>query len=304
MTDKPASCQLSAAENQRIFEDEIIPDLLSSGQRAEQPVVVFIGGQTGAGKTAITDLVVDSLGQRGGCVNANMDFYSPYHPDYAALVTQDETTASALIRPDTEKWWINAQHHAAASGVNVVVETAMRSRTEFEELIPAFRAHGYRVEVGVLAVPSALSRLGALSRYLHELSATDGRHGRWVDPAIHDECYWGVLRAAAAIDRTDLTDTVVAFRRDASTVYANHRDPDGNWIFPPRTPAAILEERNREWTPLEQARFDRDVGQLPVARIDDRTRAEITEIKRLAEPLRPTGLVRRPPPPGPPPMER
>lgn len=278
----PGEYQLPAPENERIFREKIVPRLLSSAQPQQRPLVVFIGGQTGAGKTAVADMITHAMGRRGGYINANMDFYTPHHPDYAALLAADETTASAHVRADTEQWWVKAQRHAISQRYDVVIESALRSRAEFEDLIPAFRDGGYTVEVALMAVPEALSRLGILDRYWRDV--IDLGEGRFVDPAIHDECYQGVLRAAAAVEHDDLGDTVFAFRRSGQAVYANSRDASGTWVSPPGCVAAVQAERTRLWTAQEQAWFHKKITTLWRG-IDPVWHPELQRIRALAQPL-------------------
>jgi predicted ABC-type ATPase len=244
--------QLTEEHNERIFRDDIVPaDLAGTPQR--QPVVVFVAGQTGAGKTSVTHLVESVLARRGGAVNINLDTYKPHHPRYQRLVENDDTTAGAYTSIDGHKWMEKAEAYAIQQRYDVVMESAMRDPRDFEEPARRFRAAGYRVEVVIVAVPESLSRLGALDRYLQQIHDT-GR-GRVIDAAIHDACYRGVLRSADAIDTEQLADWVFVSRRDAHIVYANHLTADGTWHRPPATRAAVDAERNRPWTEAENHRF-------------------------------------------------
>ena len=272
---------LEPKDNERIFRTRIIPGELSAATQQQHPIVVFIGGQTGAGKTAVADMITNALGRRGGFINANMDFYTPYHPHYPRLARADEATASALVRPDTESWWVRAQEHAIRMRYDVVIETAMRSAAEFEELTGRFRRAGYQIDVAVMAVPSALSRLGVLSRYLGEVASTGV--GRYVSPQVHDECYEGVARACRAVDTQDHADSVFLFRRDTSTAYRNQCH-DGAWQAPAGTAEALEAERSRPWDDQEIAWFRGAFARAAEA-VDDAHRADLEGVARLARPL-------------------
>lgn len=58
----PAARQylLPPQEGRRIFREEIVPDLLAR-EPQEEPVVVFVAGQQGAGKSRIADMVGGEL---------------------------------------------------------------------------------------------------------------------------------------------------------------------------------------------------------------------------------------------------
>lgn len=60
--------RLPEAENQRIFRERIVPDLLASAESQETPTVVFLVGQPGAGKSKVTEMVAGVLNQSGGFV--------------------------------------------------------------------------------------------------------------------------------------------------------------------------------------------------------------------------------------------
>lgn len=261
--------QLTEEHNERIFREDIVPaELPGTSQR--DPVVVFVAGQTGAGKSSVTALVESVLARRGGAVNIDLDTYKPHHPRYQWLVDNDDATAGAYTSIDGHKWMEKAEAYAIQQRYDVVMESAMRDPRDFEEPARRFRAAGYRVEVVIVAVHESLSRLGALDRYLQQVQ--DAGSGRVVDAAIHDACYRGVLRSADAIDTERLADFVFVSRRDGHIVHANHLEPDGDWAAPAATRSAVDAERNRRWSQPEAHRFLANLqrlqqlaGQLPDA---------------------------------------
>jgi UDP-N-acetylglucosamine kinase len=275
---------LSEEANERIFRQQIVPMFLTGAPAQDHPVVVIVGGQTGAGKTAVTAMVKQALGATGGYININMDFYNPLHPGFYRWQADDENTASAKVRPDGERWWDKAQQHAIDNRCHVVLESAMRYPSEFEDIAHRFHDAGFRVEVAILAVPESLSRLGILHRYWEEVQEVE--RGRLIDPAIHDECYRGVIRGAEAIDAGGLAHTALAFRRSGEVVYANHTQPDGTWRQPPTLAAAIQNERHRPWTATETAWYTTNSGKLR-ATIDPQWHPEIDAIDAAAAPLLP-----------------
>ncbi|MFD9248124.1 zeta toxin family protein, partial [Streptomyces sp. NPDC059556] len=215
-------------------------------------------GQTGAGKTAITSLATATLTARGEPVNINLDTYKPYHPKFVELMAADDTTASAYTSIDGHKWMEKAEAFAIEQGFDIVLESAMRNPRDFEEPAERLRAAGIRVEVPVVAVHESMSRLGALDRYLQQVQAFG--QGRMIDHAIHDACYHGVVRATGQIDSDRLADAVFVVRRDATVVYSNRLDEQGEWVTPPGAPAAVMGERDRRWSEQELRVFASSTG--------------------------------------------
>ncbi|MFF2779466.1 zeta toxin family protein [Streptomyces sp. NPDC058052] len=58
-----------------LLAEVIVPQLTAVAVAQENPVVVFVAGQAGSGKTLVMDLVHAALGQRGGAVRVDRDGY-------------------------------------------------------------------------------------------------------------------------------------------------------------------------------------------------------------------------------------
>ncbi|MFF7843357.1 zeta toxin family protein [Streptomyces ossamyceticus] len=224
--------RLPLAENQRIFREQIAPVFLDGCAPQRAPVAVIVAGQTGAGKTAVTRMVKDALDRGGPSAWINMDFYNPHHPEYARWQAERPQEADALVRPDGDRWWEQAQDLALSRGYNILLESAMVTPAEYEDICRRIRSARlpegvapYRIETAFVAVPGPVSRLGVMTRYLDELQRHG--HGRLVDPDIHDAALRGVVRGAAALEREGLGDFASVLRRGGETVHMQHIAPGG-----------------------------------------------------------------------------
>ncbi|MFG3078322.1 zeta toxin family protein [Streptomyces sp. NPDC048225] len=253
--------QLPPEENRRIFREQIAPVYLDGCTPQQAPVVVIVAGQTGAGKTAVTRMVRDTLERSGQAAWINMDFYNPHHPDYARWQAQRPQEADALVRPDGDAWWEQAQQYALERGFHILLESAVVTPAEYEDICRRIRSAQlppgvapYRIETAFVAVPGPISRLGIMSRYVEELQ--ERGHGRMVDPAIHDAALAGVVRGAAAFEAEGLGDYAVVLRRNGFTV---HSQPIASGQGTPEDQltlvAAIRSEHARVQSPAEAAQF-------------------------------------------------
>ncbi|MFB6531356.1 hypothetical protein [Streptomyces sp. NPDC056399] len=84
---------------------------------------------------------------------------------------------------------------------------------------------------------------------------------------------------------------VFVVRRDATVVYSNRLDEQGEWVTTPGAPAAVMGERDRRWSEQEPRVFASSTGRtlqtietLP-AEMRDAARNELGAIADLARPL-------------------
>ncbi|KAI1808015.1 zeta toxin-domain-containing protein [Daldinia bambusicola] len=310
----PRSCSLSEEESRTIFERDILPSELSNlsaataepsngngTDRDRTPLAVLLIGQTGAGKTRAAPALKSSLTRLRGVsrlAHFVADTYKTFHPAYSTILASHPALASAATSPDARRWLAMAASHAASLRADVLLESAARHPGDFADLAQLFRASGYRVEVAVLAVPAALSRLGILARYYEKQPEAGSRGGRLplrlTPRKVHDESYAGVLEAAAFVDSSDAVDQVVVVRRDDLVAYANERiktvgdgDGDGDgygWRQAPRTAEVVCMERERPLTAGERAAAEGSLQRLWKMNVPG-LESQLVEIERMLEPL-------------------
>ncbi|MFI0220356.1 zeta toxin family protein [Streptomyces lydicus] len=139
-----------------------MPRWTKRAPRQEGPVVVFVAGQPGSGKTRMADLVEAVIERRGGAVRISSDLYKPADPRYAAFLAEDVRTAGARVRRETRSWQEGVEAHVLTHGHDAVVEAALSDPEKFRAKATAFRDAGFRVQVMALAVHEAVSQLSVL----------------------------------------------------------------------------------------------------------------------------------------------
>lgn len=277
---------LSEEDSRRVFLESIVAKELGGASPVDQPTVLFVAGQPGAGKTRTTQAVVDTLASRGGSVVVNSDYYKPHHPRYRRLLEEDDRTAAPYTSLDGRRWMAQAEEWLIQRRMNVVIETTMRDPGDFAEPARMFRDAGYRAEAAILAVPEAQSRLGIVSRYHEQVTAAG--HGRLTETANHDASYIGVLAAARAIDEGGLVDAVAVYRRGNVLLHENSGDDRTGWRHPAEAAATTAQERGRPFTQHEGQAFLTEVRRLHLA-MGGSWRPALQEITELARPLIPPG---------------
>jgi hypothetical protein len=210
------------------------------------------------------------------------DLYKPYHPDYDELLATDPENASPLTSPDARRWITMSTEHLTAQRADVLLESAGRDRADFADIAAHFHNNGYRVEVTMMAVNEAHSRLGIVHRYHDQVRDTGT--GRLTARQTHDAAYAGMLDAADFIDHSDAVDVVTVVRRGQHVLYANERDDNGRWQQPPATAEAIEAERARRWTAEETKQFADTVTRL-AQEMGPRWQSDLADITQRAGPL-------------------
>ncbi|MYS86457.1 hypothetical protein GTZ85_41145 [Streptomyces sp. SID5474] len=279
--------RLSAKEHRWIFDELLLEDLGEITPQS-QPVVVYVMGQPGAGKTRASHLVHRAMRHRRPTSISAEDFKGA-HPDYLQLLAEHPRTAGERVRADYRSWRDQAMAHVRAHRGDMVVEIAPGSAEAFLADVAADRRAGYRVDLVVLAVRAADSRQGTAARYAR--ASTSGP-ARFTTVAGHDRCLRAVLESLHAAEQGSMVDSVTVMRRDHTAVYRNERGPDGRWARAGDAAWALLAEQRRPYTPGEAARF------LAVHRwltaVLPQHRSEPADIARLAAPLMPAATRPRP----------
>jgi hypothetical protein len=281
---------LSNAESLRILEQQIIPEELGQLQGAgvdnvsRQPLAVFVVGQTGAGKTRAAPAIKEAMRACrpwGEPAHFIADTYKTYHPGYSRLVAERPTLASPATGPDARRWLAMAVSHAVERRADLLVESACRHPRDFADLARTARDGGYRVEVVIMAVPAALSRLGVLARFHERLpEAASGNLPRRLTPRkVHDDAYAGLLDAATFVDESTAVDQVVLVRRGNMMVFSDRR-VDGEWEKGGGAAHALRVERARSLPEREKAIADHDLGKLRERDVPDLL-PELDEIEAL-----------------------
>ncbi|KAI0840531.1 zeta toxin-domain-containing protein [Hypoxylon sp. FL0890] len=299
MDPNPQPYMLSEDESRAIFEQDILPAELGGLEHpvsahgddgtSRTPLAVLLIGQTGAGKTRTAPTIKEAIIRLRGAANFVhfvADTYKTYHPAYAPLLSTHPTLASPATSPDARRWLSMAASVAASRRADVLLESAARHPGDFAELALLFRGKGYRVEVAVLAVPAALSRLGILTRFhgkLPEAGPSGGLPIRLTPRKVHDESYAGLLSAAAFVDSGAAVDQVVVVRRDNMVAYANER-VNGTWKWGPGVAEAVRVERRRPLTLVERAAAESSLKRLREMNIPGLS-SQLEEIEELLKPL-------------------
>lgn len=279
--------RLSDADSQRIFKEEILPaefpaEGAPSPSTRSKPLAVLAVGQTGAGKTLLAPAIIKALASSPATKPAHFiaDTYKTYHPEYTRLMLSTPQHASPATGPDARKWLAMAAEEATKRKVDVVLESACRHPDDFCELAALFHKAGYRVEVVVLAVPAALSRLGILARFYDKKPEAQSRNlpVRLTPVKVHDDSYEGLMHAAKYLDESGAADQVVVVRRGNLVAYGWEKGSGAA----AEIAHAVEQERQRHLTDAEMKVALDDAQKLSM---HEDAKPQLEQVRELLKPL-------------------
>lgn len=271
------SGELSDEQLRSIFTEDVRPyvesqRLLATGGRSWPPVLVYTGGQPGAGKSRANERVSQL---RPSLVPVVGDDLRRFHPDYARLMREDPLGMPAATAQASGQWIGMAAEYLREQRADVLIEATLRSPAAMASTIAAFREAGYVVELRAVAVPGEVSRLSTVERYTGQVAASGA--GRWTPAASHDEAFEQAPRtveelvAAGAVDRFVVEDRAGAILTDMS--FFGFRDDVLRGVA--REAAEAFDQARgvdkmstaqaREWLDLAQMQ----VGRLAALRVRD-----------------------------------
>ncbi|MGW8730538.1 zeta toxin family protein [Streptomyces sp. NPDC055808] len=281
---------MSQEQHDEILASQILPTWTKGAVRQEQPVVLVVAGPPGSGKSTLCALLMAVLDQRGGSVLVGRDLYKGAHPQYAALLRDDERTAGVRVRPDVLRWQAEVEEHVRRNRFDAVVETPLADPDESRAMALVYRSAGYRVELVVVAEAHAVLQLGVVDRLL----ASEEGTGRYISWGNLDRCVQGLPRSLAVIEAEHLAHRITVVRRDLQVLYDNELTDTSTWRSPVGADRAHAAELARPWTAPETWRIRRQTLGLeqkahPLVSSPQRRLAVVGGLERvsaLAEPVR------------------
>ncbi|WP_186251174.1 zeta toxin family protein [Burkholderia gladioli] len=242
---------------------ETIPDLvmqrayarvereaLDGSREQAAPTAILLGGQPGAGKTALARQAMAELGARGGAVLIDADRMRENLPQYSQLLRQNPQHAADLTHVEAGRWSGRLTSAASEARRNLVIDGTMRNPESLRNLARRLNERGYTLEVRGVAMPGDVSLARAQMRTEREIATTGV--GRVVNPQQHDQAYAGMVETVALLEREKAVNRIRIVDRHHREIYRNELH-QGDWREPPAAADAITRERGRPMTHEEIA---------------------------------------------------
>lgn len=233
--------KLSKQMHEAIY-SEIKSHYLPKSHPQQAPQAVITGGQPGSGKSSLAIMAVARFGARGGAVLVDADKLRARHPNYKALMENNDKMAADLTHADCGAWAQRLLRDGVEGRRNLVIDQTSRDPAAMEVITNELHRAGYQIELHLMAVPAAISEQRIHQRYENQ-KAING-YGRFSNKDKHDQAYAGLELTLASVEENKQVDRVYIYNKNANSLYEN-RQEQGRWINPPGALEAMQRERNR-----------------------------------------------------------
>lgn len=205
------------------FESRIRPSLeaqISSGEMTgrNRPVIIFTGGQPGAGKSAAN---ARAKFDRPSLVEIVGDDFRKFHPGYNEIMSRDPLAMPDYTAQASGRWVGMSADYTRSQRMDTLLETTLRQPNVVERTMSDFKKAGYEVELHVVAVPAEISRIGTVNRYAGQVR--DQGAGRWTPSAAHDVAAAAVPGTMKALLDSGLVDRILLVSRGGDELYSRDR---------------------------------------------------------------------------------
>lgn len=220
-------------------------ELIQNKEPVPAPVTYVLGGQPGAGKTGLQDIMKKKCNDN--LVVLNGDEFRELHPDFDRLQEKygkdsvdytgkfsGQMTEALIAKLKEEKY-------------NVLVEGTLRTAEVPLKTCREFKAAGYNVVLGVIAVKPQISYLSTILRYEKMIAA--GKTPRATAKQNHDNTVKNIPDNLQQIFESKLFDNILIYNRNGDCLYDMSKAP----TISPRT--IIQETFANKWSQNELSQF-------------------------------------------------
>lgn len=201
----------------------------------ENPKVVLLGGQPGAGKSGLENMI----NEKKNYASISGDDYRKYHPRFKEINLEYGRDASKYTQQWASEITEKLIKELGKEKYNLIIEGTLRTAELPLKVASAFKKAGYEVELNVVVVKPEKSRLGTLERY--EAMLKQGDDPRMTPKEHHDLVVENIGNNLEIIYNSKAFDNIKLFDRENNLLYNYKETPKIN-------PKDILnKEFIREW---------------------------------------------------------
>lgn len=203
------------------FEQRVAPFVFSEPTRpSAAPVLTFVTGQPGAGKSAAIPALLRAADDSPAVVSA--ESLAAFHPDYLELRRGRPLDAQSAMASLVGEWLSRSLDHARSSRRSLILEGSFSNPSAVFGTADGFAQQGFGTHVVVVAARRSESLLAAASRYLD--LRRRGRPALFTDRETHNRGWIGSQALVREAEATTPVDRLTIFDRHHNTLFAATRN--------------------------------------------------------------------------------
>lgn len=223
-------------------------------QPTDSPYAYLLGGQSGAGKTLLHEILKEKSGLNVIVING--DEYRKLHPRFDELDAAYGIDAVSHTAAWAGKMTEALIDSLSSAGYNLIVEGTLRTSEVPLRTAELLRSRGYAVSLALMAVKPEISLISCKLRF--EQMRLLGTTPRATDPAHRNKIVHDIVDNLSVLESSGLFDQVFLYDRAGACLYPPKDDSD-------MLAADVLKEKLfGPWTASEkshlaalEAQFDR-----------------------------------------------
>ncbi|UUM57076.1 type II toxin-antitoxin system toxin PezT [Streptococcus suis] len=188
-----------------------------------QPRAIFLGGQSGAGKTTIHRIKQKEF--QGNIIIIDGDSYRSQHPDYLALQDKYGKDSVDYTKEFAGKMVEHLVDELSTQGYHLLIEGTLRTTQVPRQTAQLLSSKGYQVSLAVIGTKPELSYLSTLIRY-EELYAIDPNQARATPKEHHDGIVENLVDNLRELESEKFFDQIQIYQRDRTCIYDSKTDKD------------------------------------------------------------------------------
>ncbi len=203
---------LSDENLKKFFAEEIVPKFARGKKPSENPKLVYLSGQPGAGKSSLSKQYAEEMGGKDAVVVFGADDLRAMLPYAKEVQEKYEMDYPFITKRDSGKLRTMLMDYCFENGYNMVVESIFANPND--DKMPVFeqaKKAGFKMGVAFLGVDENLSSLGIYKRYNDQKNLT----GRGFAPTLdmHDKAYALMPQIIAGMTQNPNIDWVRVYDR-------------------------------------------------------------------------------------------
>lgn len=243
--------KLPISELQKIFDQEIYPEIIFGKNSKPVKEAAIIGGQPGSGKSSAVSLLIE---RNLDFVFINGDDFREFLPGYKELMQKDPDNAADLSQYAVNFWVERAIDKCIEDELSIIVEGTMRVSDTPLKTALKLKTFGYNITFVLVSTPYELSVESIRTRY--EYAVKMYGLGRSTKIESHDQAFLGIKK----------TILVLFNAKVASCFIVINRMRDSNLEFKEFDPSNETEILNQ---------FNKNRGDVPTQELLNETNQEI-----------------------------